>query len=99
MFLGGSIIMFLLAVVKPGDDKSIFSVKIELLSLFGFDGVRTRCIGVASLESSALSGLPLPLRDPLTISPARILASENNKNRIVSNRIKFIKYRQFFLGR
>ena len=78
MFLGGSIIIFLLAVVKPGDDKSIFSVKIELLSLFGFDGVRTRCIGVASLESSALSGLPLPLRDPLTISPARILASEKS---------------------
>ena len=77
--------MFLLAVVKPGDDKSIFSVKIELLSLFGFDGVRTRCIGVASLESSALSGLPLPLRDPLTISPARILASENDKNKILSN--------------
>ena len=77
--------MFLFAVVKPGDDKSIFSVKIELLSLFGFDGVRTRCIGVASLESSALSGLPLPLRDPLTISPARILASENDKNKILSN--------------
>ena len=76
--------MFLLAVVKPGDDKSIFSVKIELLSLFGFDGVRTRCIGVASLERSALSGLPLPLRDPLTISPARILASEK-KLEIVLN--------------
>ena len=89
MFLGGSIIIFLLAVVKPGDDKSIFSVKIELLSLFGFDGVRTRCIGVASLESSALSGLPLPLRDPLTISPARILASEK-KLEIVLNCISNI---------
>ena len=53
--------MFLFAVVKLGDDKSIFSVKIELLSLFGLDGVRTRCIGVVLLESSALSGLTLPL--------------------------------------
>jgi len=26
--------MFLLAAVKPGDDKSIFSVKIKLLSIF-----------------------------------------------------------------
>jgi len=49
--------MFLLAAVKPGDDKLTFSVKIELLSLFGFDGVRTRCIGVVSLENSAISGL------------------------------------------
>ena len=89
--------MFRLAVVKPGDDKSIFSVKIELLSLFGLDGVRTRCIGVASLESSALSGLPLPLRDPLTISLARILASENNKNKIVWHRIG-IKSLEFFFS-
>ena len=53
--------MFLFAVVKPGDDKSIFSVNIELLSLFGLDGFRTRCIGVDSLESRALSGRPMPL--------------------------------------
>jgi len=54
--------MFLLAVVKPGDDKLIFLEKIKPLSIFWlFDGVRTRCIGVASLESSALSGRPMPL--------------------------------------
>ena len=51
--------MFLLAVVKPGDDKSIFSVKIELLSLFWLDGVQTRCIGVDSLKISAISGLKI----------------------------------------
>ena len=48
--------MFLFAVVKPGDNKLIFSVKIELLPLFGLDGVQTRCIGLDSLESSPLSG-------------------------------------------
>ena len=53
--------MFLLAVVKLGDNKSIFSVKIESLSVFWLDGVRTRCIGLDSLESSALSGRPLTL--------------------------------------
>ena len=53
--------MFRLAVVKQRDDWSIFSVKIELLSLFGLDGVRTRCIGLDSLEGSALSGRPMPL--------------------------------------
>ena len=53
--------MFLLAVVKPGDDRLIFSVKIKLLSIFWLDGVRTWCIEVVLLESSALSGQPLPL--------------------------------------
>ena len=89
--------MFLLAAVKPGDDKSIFSVKIELLSILWLEWVRTRCIGVVSLESSALSGLPLPLRDPLTISPARILASEKKRieNCIALNLISCIA--NFFL--
>jgi len=42
--------MFLLAAVKPGDDKLIFLEKIEPLSIFWlFDGVRTRCIGLDSL--------------------------------------------------
>jgi len=48
-----------LAVVKPGDDRSIFSVKIKLVSIFWLEGVQTRCIGVDSLKNSAISGLKI----------------------------------------
>jgi len=38
-----------------------FQEKLNYCQYLGLDEVRTRCIGLDSLESSALSGRPMPL--------------------------------------